>query len=155
MRHFRTGRARRALPTLPRLRSRRGVSLVEVMVAVSLLTIGLLALARVAPLVTRQGRANDVRMQRAYVVQQQGDRLMALPYDSLVRIPSTTVRLTIGKYRFDRTIAQLDSFGMKKITLTIKPIPPAGTTDTMPWKAERLVVWRAIQKNSPLCTGCP
>lgn len=153
MRRSSVRRARRALES--RLRPRRGVSLVEVMVAVSLLTIGLLALARVAPLVTRQGRANDVRMQRAYVVQQQADRLMALPYDSLVRITSGTTRFKVGKYSFDRTLAMLDSMGMKKVTLTIKPIPPAGTRDTMPYRAERLVVWRAIAKNSPLCTGCP
>lgn len=153
MRRSRIRRARRALAT--RLHLRRGVSLVEVMVAVSLLTISLLALARVAPMVTRQGRANEVRMQRAYIVQQQADRLMALPYDSLARISSNTVRLRIGRISFDRTIALLDSMGMKKITMTIKPIPPVGTRDTMPYRAERLIMWRAVQKNSPLCTGCP
>lgn len=120
-------------------RVRAGMSLVEVLVAVSLLSISLLALARISPLLSQYGRRNDVQLNRAYVIQEQGDRLMALPYDSLKNVQTGTKTLTIQGQSWRRTITMTDSASMKKIVLIVKPL------STMPalQKPDTVVIWRA------------
>ena len=110
------------------LRRRSGVTLVEVLVAVSLLSISLLALARVSPLMNTYGRKNDIRLNRNYVLQQQADRIMAMP-DSLITNTGLTGSLVTGSktltlqgFKWQRTVTVTSSGSMQKILLVMKPL---------------------------------
>jgi len=126
-------------------RRRSGVSLVEVLVAVSLLSLSLLALARISPLMNTYGRKNDMQLNRAYVLQQQADRIMAMP-DSLISntgltgsLVTGTKTLTIQGYKWQRTVSMTNSSGMQKIMLIMKPL----SVSTSLQKPDTLILWRA------------
>lgn len=121
-------------------RRRSGVSLVEVLVAVSLLSLSLLALARISPLMNQYGRRNDVQLNRAYVLQQQSDRIMAMPYTNFTNgsLVTGTKTLTIQGYKWQRTVTVSDSVGMKKVVLIMKPLSVATTLQ----KPDTLILWR-------------
>ena len=121
-------------------RRRSGVSLVEVLVAVSLLSLSLLALARVSPLMNQYGRKNDVQLNRAYVLQQQGDRIMAMPYANFTNgsLITGTKTLTIQGYKWQRSVTVSDSVGMKKVVLIMKPL----STSSALQKPDTVVLWR-------------
>ena len=136
------------------LRRRGGVTLVEVLVAVSLLSISLLALARVSPLMNTYGRKNDVRMNRNYVLQQQADRIMAMP-DSLITntaitgsLVTGTKTLTIQGFKWQRTITVTTSGSMQKILLVMKPLSVPSSLQT----PDSLTLWRAASSTCLLNT---
>ncbi len=71
--------------TLERLENdRQGGSLVEVVVAMVLLTVSLLGMAGGAAVATRQLVTADLKTERATVRQNTLERLRALPFDSVV-----------------------------------------------------------------------
>lgn len=126
-------------------RPRRGVSLVEVLVAVSLLSISLLALARISPLMNTYGRKNDIRLNRNYVLQQQADRIMAMP-DSLITntaltgsLVTGTKTLTIQGFKWQRTVTVTTSGSMQKILLVMKPLSVVKSLQT----PDSLTLWRS------------
>lgn len=133
-------RIRRGVAGAP-VRRRSGVSLVEVLVAVSLLSLSLLALARISPLLNQYGRKNDVQLNRAYVLQEQADRIMAMPYTNFTdgSLIVGTKTLTIQGYNWQRTVTVSDSVGMKKVVLIMKPL----STSSALQKPDTLVLWRA------------
>lgn len=136
----------------PGLRPRHGVSLVEVLVAVTLLSISLLGLARISPLLSQYGRKNDVQLNRAYVLQQQADRLMAMNFtvlENTVPAGSTTATITVQGQTYRRSIVRLDSVGMHKITLIIKPL----SVPTALQRADSLVFWRGRPSGCALNTS--
>ena len=128
---------------------RAGVSLIEVLVAVSLLSLSLLALARISPMLSEYGRRNAVVLNRAYVLQQQGDRLLAIPYDSLARVTTGATTLTLQGQRWKRTITMTDSASMKKIVLVVQPLSVASTLSV----PDTLVLWRASTTTCALNTS--
>jgi len=122
-------------------RARRGVSLVEVLVAVSLLSLSLLALARISPLMNSYGRKNDIQLNRAYVLQQQADRIMAMPDTAIVSgtLVQGTKTLTIQGYKWQRTVTVTTVSGMQQITLIMKPLSVASALQ----KPDTLILYRA------------
>ena len=136
------------------LRRRAGVTLVEVLVAVSLLSISLLALARVSPLMNTYGRKNDIRMNRNYVLQQQADRIMAMP-DSLITntaltgsLVTGTKTLTLQGFKWQRTVTVTTSGSMQKILLVMKPLSVPSSLQT----PDSLTLWRSASTTCLLNT---
>lgn len=138
-----------AVSRAPRLRSRAGVSLIEVLVAVSLLSISLLALARISPMLSQYGRKNDMQLNRAYVLQEQGDRLMAIPYDSLYKVKTGSTTLTMQGQKWKRTVTMTDSASMKKIVLIVQPLSTTSTLSV----PDTVVLWRSSSTTCALNTN--
>ena len=137
-----------------RRRRRSGVSLVEVLVAVSLLSLSLLALARISPLMNQYGRKNDVQLNRAYVLQQQADRIMAMP-DSLITNTSLTGGLVVGTktltiqgYKWQRSVSLSTSGSLQTITLIMTPLSFGSALN----KPDTLVLYRASAQTCYLNT---
>lgn len=64
-------------------RSRGGFSLIEVIIAMIILTVGVLGLAGTTAFIVRQTTLSDLMTERAAAFQTVIDRLQSLPYDSV------------------------------------------------------------------------
>ncbi|HEX7118715.1 MAG TPA: prepilin-type N-terminal cleavage/methylation domain-containing protein [Longimicrobiales bacterium] len=79
--------------------AREGFSLVEVIVAMVVLSTGLLAMAATTGYILNRTRATGYATERAVASQQLAEYLQSLPFASVVARDSTTP-LTVGEYRF-------------------------------------------------------
>lgn len=132
----------------PRLRARRGLSLIELMVAVSLLAIVLLSVARLVPGLSRLGMSNDIILKRSYVIQQQVSKYQAMPFDSVyARRGTTTTRVfSLGTVRISRAITVTDSSGkVEKIKIKVTPNGKVSLADSV-------TIYRGQPATSLLCT---
>lgn len=83
-------------PTQARTRDRAGFTMVEVIIAIVILTIGLLGLAGSTGYLVRTVTLGDLLTERTFASQTIIDRLQSLPYDNV-----TTGTDTIGVFAVD------------------------------------------------------
>lgn len=130
-----------------RRRTRWGMSVVEIMVAMMLLGTGTVAMAGLSLATARRAQANDIFTKRTALLQQQMNRLQALPYDSLIA-KQGTVKVT-GSFPHTRVVSvSLDPSG-NRARVTVRIIPSRA-----PGSGETIVFDRARPAKSPLCVGC-
>lgn len=144
----------RASRMTPALRSRAGMSLVEVMIAVALLAAVALSLATITPKIASSGRGNDIRARRALVVQQQVEWLLGQRWAAIdsgyITTGSTT--LTSQGITFQRTISLGSTKGSNSadtVTLIVTPQISNGGTLNNP---DTTVMIRGRMTSNPLCT---
>ncbi len=130
-----------------RLRGRSGMSLIEVMIAMTMLAIVLVTIAKLSLDVSTVGRMNDLVARRSAVLQQQASRLGAIPYTTLQTMASGTSTIDVGGRSYNRTIT-LTPF-THRITVKIVIAPTL-----YPTKTDSLVFDHAYSTGSPLCSGC-
>ena len=116
--------------TRARMRTRRpraGVSLIEVIVACSLLAITFTSLAGVSVKLAARNRSNAYIEQRTATFFEQVNRVESMPYDSLTKyLVKDSVMIGQGYYVWDYTIdaESLSTSGRqryRKITLVVTP----------------------------------
>jgi type II secretory pathway pseudopilin PulG len=129
------------------LRARPGVSLIEIMVAMSMLAIVLVTIAGLTLSVARTGRSNDLATRRSAVLQQQAARLGAIPYTTLQTMSSGTSTITVGGVSYTRRLSLTQ--GSNRITVKVVIAPTSDYT-----KTDSLVFDHAYSASSPLCSGC-
>lgn len=129
-----------------RRRARIGMSIVEVMVAMMLLGTATVAMAGMSLTVARRAQANDLATKRTALLQQQMNRLQALPYDSLAS-KAGTVNVLTGPLPHKRRIFISASGSRTRVTIQIIPTKA-------PTAYETIAFDRARPTTSPLCTGC-
>lgn len=131
----------------PRLRGRSGLSLIEVMIAMSMMAIVLVTIAKLSLDVSSQGRANDLVARRSAVLQQQAARLGAIPYTTLQTMSGGTSTITEGGRTYSRRIALTPATHRITVKIVIAPT-------LYPTKTDSLVFDHAYSTGSPLCSGC-
>lgn len=138
----------------PRRRARRGISLVEVVVAMTLLAIVIGSLGLLAAKNAARARALDASSARTFVLAQQSNRFSVLPYDSIpkyVGLAGVTKidTITAGRYRFFRRVSYTAGVtGSEYRTVKVIIVPMADTT-----KRDSLLFQRAkTYARSPLFT---
>lgn len=112
-------------------RPRRGMSLVEVMVAMTLLAVVLSSLAFLAGQASIRSRKAATGTYRAALASELASRFSSMPYDS-ISIYLRTDTVSAGNSTYIRRIALSDVTGSavtKKITITV--IPSASRTDSV------------------------
>lgn len=135
-------------------RQRRGISLVEVVCAMTLLAFTIGSLGLLAAKNAARARALDANSERTFVLAQQANRFSVLPYDSLptyvgaagvVKIDT----LKAGRYRFLRRVSYTGSVtGSEYRTVKVIIVPLADTL-----KRDSLLFQRAkTYARSPLFT---
>jgi Tfp pilus assembly protein PilV len=139
-------RRTRSHTRLAQPRTRAGMSLVEIMVAMMLFGTVTVAMAGLSLVVARRADANDVFTKRTAVLQQQMNRLQALPYDSLVDKAGTVV-VTSGPFPHTRMISLNTTGSRTRVTVRITPT-------RAPESQETIAFDRARPTTSPLCRGC-
>ena len=127
-------------------RARAGMSIVEIVVALTLFgTVGL-SMAGLSLVVARRAEANDLFTKRTALLQQQMNWLQALPYDSLA---SKDGKITIADGPFPHTrYISVSPLGTRTL-VSIEVVPARA-----PENAENIQFYRARPNSSPLCRGC-
>lgn len=92
----RTGRVRR---------ERRGVSLIEILVAMTLLVVVLGALAVLTTRTVKRSRDLDLASARTFILMQQSSRFSVLPYDSISAYAPRTDTVIAGRFSFLRRVS--------------------------------------------------
>lgn len=128
------------------LRMRVGMSIVEVMVSMMLFGTTTVAMAGLSLAVARRAEANDLVTKRTALIQQQMNRLQALPYDSLAA-KAGTVTVSDASLPHQRTISIVTTGSRTRVTVQIIPARAPASTETITFD-------RAVPPSSPLCTGC-
>lgn len=135
---------RRSVPGAPR--PRRGMSVVEILVALTLFGAVAISMGGLSLVVARRAEANDVFTKRTAVLQQQMNWLQALPYDSVVKKEGTT-EITDGPFPHTREVTVEQNGSRARVTIRITPTRAPGSVET-------IVFDRARPTTSPLCKGC-
>ena len=123
-------------------RAREGMTLIEVVVACTLLAITLTGLAGVALKMGQRTRSNAIIDQRTAVYFQEVNRLISLPYDSLTNtrfLQTDSVRSGAGYYVWSYTLGAVvnaNASGVlpyRDVTLTVTPrlMPSAAMSGTI------------------------
>lgn len=131
-------------------RQRRGLSLIEVMVAVMILGITMTFVGHISTGIAQSNRKSDIVAKRTFAMQQQANVVGALPFASLTStILPASKNFTLGDFSFTRRIS-LTKTGSASIgqtaTIAITIVPQTGiASDTL--LQETLTMYRS----SPLC----
>lgn len=134
---------------LRRRRVRRGFSLIEIMVAMTMLSIVLLSLAKLATVVGVRGRANAVAAKRNAVLQLETNKLDAIPFASLGTFPTGSQADSLNGFAYTRRLS-ITKVNSQRYTVTIVVLPAADTTHKDSVTFDRTLP----PANSPLCVGC-
>ena len=116
-------RTKRHVPGRPRPVARRsGFSLIEIMIALTILAIVLSTLAGLSLRVSQRMRTNEVRTFRQAELSKQANRFAAMPFSEL---SAAAVNLTVdtGAFPHTRTIRRVNvsSLSLDSIVITITP----------------------------------
>ena len=79
-------------------RANGGFTIVEVLIAIVILAVGMLALATTSIVATTQVKIADLKTERSIAMQQAVERLRAMPFDSVRSRPQSSA-LQFGSYR--------------------------------------------------------
>lgn len=134
-------RVARSLP-----RARRGVSVLEILVALTLFGAVAMAMGGLSLVVARRAETNDVFTKRTAILQQQMNWLQALPYDSIVKKEGTT-EVTDGPFPHTREVTVSQDGSRTRVSVKITPARAPGSVETITFD-------RAKPTKSPLCKGC-
>ena len=132
-----------------RIRRKGGFSLIEVLVALTLLSIILMSLARVTFQMAATGRTAEVVAKRNAALIEEANKYNAMPYAQLASVGATT--LTFGDFKFQRTVTATVTGARTQIKIVIVPIIAGVLT---PSKKDSVFVHRSNPPGSPLCTTC-
>lgn len=126
---------------------RRGFSLAEVIVAMTLLSVVLLSLARMSMVVSMRGRSNAIAAKRTFVMIEEANKFGAMPYATLAAFSTSNTTVTAGDFTYTRRLAITTV--SNRITLKIAIVPSADPT-----MVDSVWVYKSKPAESPLCTGC-
>ena len=107
--------------------ARRGLSLIEVMVAIVVLAIMMSFVGHISSSVAQSNRRNDVIAKRTFAMQQQANIIGAMPFSSLTTtVLPASKNFTLGNFNYIRrvtltTTGTITSGRTTAITITIVP----------------------------------
>ena len=129
--------------------TRRGFSLIEVMVAMTMLSIILLSLAKLSTAVGKRGRTGGLVATRNAALQLEANKIGALPFATLATWASGTQTDTLNTFIYKRRLT-LTKPTTTRYSVTVVIVPAADTT-----KKDSLMFDRTQPPSgSPLCVGC-
>ena len=130
-------------------RPRRGISLTEVLVAMTLLAFVIGSLGLLAARNAARARALDANSARTFVLTQQSNRFSVLPYDSIPVYAPKLDTVVAGRFKYLRRVTYTaGATGSEYRTVKVLILPLADTT-----KRDSLLFQRAkTYAKSPLFT---
>jgi prepilin-type N-terminal cleavage/methylation domain-containing protein len=129
--------------------SRKGVALVEVIVAMVLLAVAVSSLAGLVYSVSQSGLKNTGGAYRNGILMQEVNRLEGIPYDSIA-VGTQTYQVTTGNYKHTRviTVAEPVVQKVKTIMIVVTPTNPMFKPDTVSFTRTK------AKTSKVLCTTC-
>jgi prepilin-type N-terminal cleavage/methylation domain-containing protein len=131
-----------------RVNARRGFTLIEIMVAMTMLSIILLSLARTAAVLSARAKSNGIRANVSAVLQREGNKFGAMTYTTLSTFSTANVTGTVGSFSYTRRLT-ITVNNTKRISVKVVIVPASDTT-----KKDSLMFDRIRTTSSPLCTTC-
>jgi len=131
-------------------RQRRGVSVIEIMIAVTMLGIIMMSLGKLSVAVSQRGRTNELTAKRNFALTQQANKYRTTPYANIATLTTASTRVDAGDFSYYRTlrITQPNS-GTYRIVVKVTPM-------SAPTQSDSLVIDRTQPPASTaLCVGCP
>ncbi len=130
-------------------RRRRGFSLIEVMVAMTLLSIVMMSLAKISVSVATRARMNDLVAKRNAALQLESNKFVTVPFDSLRNWSTTTKTFTRGNFEYTRRLTITQVTAMR---YTVKVVVTPTTNSS---KKDSVIIDRTKPPTgSPMCVGC-
>ena len=131
------------------LSSRKGFSLIEIMVAMTVLSLVMMSLAKVGVTIALKGRTNDIVAKRNAALQLEANKLGTVPFDQLGTWSTVTKSFTLGNFAYTRRTT-IGGVSTTRFTVKVVVIP---TLD--PTKKDSIMFDRTRPpSSSPLCVGC-
>jgi len=128
-------------------RRRRGISLIEIIIAMTLLAVVIGMLGLLSARTAAKARALDMLSARTFVLMQQSNRFSVLPYDSITAYAPRVDTVIAGRFKYLRRVTYKQATSgseYKTVTVILKPLG-----DTL--KQDSLVFQRAkTYAKSPL-----
>jgi prepilin-type N-terminal cleavage/methylation domain-containing protein len=130
-------------------RTRDGVSLIEIIIAMTLLVVVLGALSVLTTRTVKRSRDLDIGSARTFVLMQQSNRFASLPYDSLPIYALTAGgnpridTITTGRYKYQRKVSYVQAATgseYRTVKVILKPVSDTGYKSP---KSDSLVFQRA------------
>jgi len=144
-------RGSRRCPSSSRVRltsRRRGIALIEVIVAMVILSIMLSSLGPIIYSVSRSTMAVTGNAYRNGVLMQEVNRLIALPYDSLA-VGVTTFSVSTAPYPHTSTVSVSEPVvNLKLVKIVVTPVSSAYKPDSVQFNRTR------ARTSKYLCTTC-
>jgi prepilin-type N-terminal cleavage/methylation domain-containing protein len=128
---------------------RQGFSLIEVMIALTMLAIVMMSLAKTGVAIATRGRTNDLIAKRNAVLQTEANKLGDIPFDSLSRFPATDKSFTWGGFNYTRKLT-ITAASSSRYTIKVVVVPTNSTArkDSVMFDRSR------PPTGTPLCVGC-
>jgi prepilin-type N-terminal cleavage/methylation domain-containing protein len=117
-----------------RPRPRRGVSLIEIMVAMTLLAFVIGSLSVLSAKSARRGKDLDIGSARAFVLMQQANRFSVLPYDSISIYAPRIDTVITGRFMYLRRVTYVQGTTgseYKTVTVILLPLPDTARRDSL------------------------
>jgi prepilin-type N-terminal cleavage/methylation domain-containing protein len=131
-----------------RRRPRAAFSLIEVMVAMTVLGVIMLSLARLSVIVSVRGRGNDVQSKRNAVLQMEANKFGAMPYATLAAFSTTSQSRTAGDFTYTRRLSITNpSFNRLVVKIVVVPARDTLSKDSVTFD-------RIRAGTNALCSGC-
>jgi hypothetical protein len=136
-------------PSPTTARARRGVSLLEIIIAMTLLAFVIGSLSLLSAKSARRGSQLDIGSARTFVLMQQANRFAVLPYDSIVAYAPRIDTVITGRFKYLRRVTYTQgATGSEYKTVKVLLLPLPDTT-----KRDSLIFVRAkTYDHSPLFT---
>jgi len=132
---------------------RAGFSLVEVLVALGMLSLMLMGLARVTFQMAASSRSNGTVAKRTAVMIQDANKFNAISFSTISGYNNTTKTLTFGDVTFQRRVVATASSNNSRYTIKVVITPYVAGVLTTSLK-DSFYVYRTNPPGSPLCTTC-
>jgi prepilin-type N-terminal cleavage/methylation domain-containing protein len=129
--------------------SRAGFTLIEVIMAMSIIATAMIMLATLATSTGRRGYQNDRVTKRNFALAQQAARIQVMPFELVTQLTSGTTQMLLGDFSFNRRLAVTQlSASRYSIKVVIQPLASEFRPDSITVDRTRPTA------NSPLCTTC-
>jgi len=131
------------------MRAHRGFSLIEVMVALTLMSVVLVSVSRIGTALATRGRRNDLFVKRNAVLQLEANKFGAVPFATLAGWSTADQVLNQGGFDYTRKLS-ITRVNSQRYTVIVTVIP---TLD--PTKRDSVIIDRTLPSSgTPLCVGC-
>lgn len=128
--------------------NRGGFSLVEIIIAMAMLTIVMILLASMSLSVGRRATQNDLNTKRNLALSQQANRISVMPFTEVAALSSGTTQMLLGNFSFNRRLTVTAGTNRYTITVVIAPIATE-------FRADSVTIARTRPASgTPLCTTC-
>jgi prepilin-type N-terminal cleavage/methylation domain-containing protein len=129
--------------------ARAGFSLIEVIVAMTMLSVVMLSMGSMVTKIAVRGRGNDVVAKRNSTLVLEANKFGSMPFATLKTFPTTNVTVTRGNFTYTRRLTVFmvanNRYGVKIVV-----VPASDAT-----KKDSVMFERTLPPaGSPLCLGC-